>query len=336
MVEAGDNDVRLVRGDGRGHVESHFVKATSPDGERAVWIRYTLLVPPKRADLAIAEVWAIAFARSATPAVVAACKASYPLARARLSSRPLSIEVGSASLVEGALHGELRSGSHAISWQLSFDSSGPSFRALPMEVLYSAPFPRTKLVTPHPSVRLRGAVVVDGARWEIEDWAATQGHNWGRSHPFGYAWSHASAWTSVSGATEPIWFEGASARLRIGAAKTPWLSIAAIAFGDEIVRFRGPRALASRTVEVGLYRWRFTLRSGAVQLEAEIAARKDDLAGLAYESPDGSIAHCLATPLARGRLLLVRAERRTVELHSDRVFLELLTRDRRHGVPMLL
>ena len=42
-----DNLVRY-RPSAAGHVESHFLKANSPDGERALWVKHTLLAPKGR------------------------------------------------------------------------------------------------------------------------------------------------------------------------------------------------------------------------------------------------------------------------------------------------
>ena len=49
-----DNRLRYA-GTQPGHVESHFLKANSPDGQRAIWIKHTLLVPVRRPADAISE-----------------------------------------------------------------------------------------------------------------------------------------------------------------------------------------------------------------------------------------------------------------------------------------
>src|SRR5688572_20467801 len=88
-----DNQLRYA-GNGGAHVESHFIKANSPDGERALWLKHTLLVPA--AGPALAEVWAIAFAERGAKKL--AVKRSYPLAELQNSNAPFSLRVPCAEL----------------------------------------------------------------------------------------------------------------------------------------------------------------------------------------------------------------------------------------------
>src|SRR5262245_21512279 len=63
----------------RGHVESWFVKANDPAGERALWLKWTIFAPKREPKRAIAEAWAVAFVRKGEHVAV---KSTVPFARA--------------------------------------------------------------------------------------------------------------------------------------------------------------------------------------------------------------------------------------------------------------
>ncbi len=328
-----DNRVRWDPTDARGHVESHFLRANSRDGRRAVWIKHTLLSPAGKAGVGVAEVWAVAFERGGRKVGV---KSTVPIRAARYSASPFRAETGEAVLETGAARGAAESGGHRIGWDIGFDPRGPSYHPFPLEGMYSrnAPFPKSKTLTPYSDIEISGWVEVDGERWTLEGWPGMQGHNWGLSHVHSYVWAHANAWDE--GADGPTWFEGFSARPKVGPVVTPWLSVTAVHVGGETWRFDGLRALTSRAVHVGWYAWRATFVRGEARLRVDIEAEREDIAGLHYENPDGSMTYCLNSKLARGTIVLTRPGEPPLCLRSDKVALEIATKDPEHGVPMLV
>jgi hypothetical protein len=328
-----DNAVRYVGNDSRGHVESHFLKATAPDADRALWIRHTVFVPRRRPELAVAELWGIAFDRR-NGGSIAAAKNTRPIGDATYTAAPFRIVSPAATLETGRARGEITGGAHTLRWDLVFDAHGPPFHPFPVEGMYRAPFPKSKTLTPYPSTCFDGELIVDGQRWEIAHWPGMQGHNWGRHHADAYAWGHCNQWEDAP--RGGAWFEGVSARVRMGPVLIPWLSVAALHVDDETIRFDGVRAMTSRSVGVGWYRWKFALEAARARLEGEISADRVDLAGLRYENPDGSMSYCLNSKLARGQLRLERKGHVPLELRSRAFALELGTRDPDHGIEMLV
>lgn len=326
-----DNRVRYEASDAGGHVESHFLRANSPDGERAIWIKHTLLAPVGRAGVGVGEAWAVAFERRRRRVGV---KSTVPIGDVRFSASPFRVETGEATLETGRARGTAESGGHCIRWDLSFDPSGPPHHPFPLQRMYEAPFPKQKLVTPYPDVRFDGTVEVDGTDWRIDRWPGMQGHNWGRGHTHAYAWAHGNAWDE--GADGPAWFEGFSGRVKMGPVVIPWVSMAAVHVDGRTHRFDRLRAMTARAVEVGWYHWRATLVQGGARLRVAIEADRDDIAGLRYENPDGSTTHCLNSKLARGTLVLTLPGEPARVLRSDKLALELGTKDPEHGVPMLV
>jgi hypothetical protein len=326
-----DNRVRWDPTDAGGHVESHFLRAVSPDGDRALWVRHTLLSPRGRAGMGVAESWAIAFERGRPPT---AAKSAIPIEQARVDASPFGIAIGPTVLETGRARGAARSSGHALGWDLAFEPLAPPFHPFPLERMYEGAFPKSKTLTPYPDATFDGSFDVDGARWPVAGWRGMQGHNWGRSHAHVYAWGQCNSW--AHGADGPAWFEGLTGRVKVGPMLLPWLSLAALHVAGETHRFDGAKAMTTRATDVGWYRWSATLAKGDARLRLDIEAARDDLAGLHYENPDGSMTHCLNSKLARGTVTLTRAGEPEVVLRSDRFALELGTKDHGHGVPMIV
>lgn len=326
-----ENRVRY-RGPGQPHVESHFLKANSPDGQRAIWIKHTLLVPQR--GPAVAEVWAVAFAEGGRRKL--AQKRSYPLTQASFSEAPFRIQVPDAELRQGAARGALGDAATGLRWELSFDATAQPFLPFPYPRMYSGGFPRNKTLTPVPDTRVSGELTVWGERFQLCDWRAAQGHNWGPSHAEAYAWAHANA-LSPTDRGPPLadsWLEALTGQVRLGPLVLPWLSVAAISLEGQLFRFDGITALLSREIAIDTRSYRFRLRQGGAQLSAELSAERAQFAGLRYEDPDGRALSCLNSKLARGVFTLeVGGQART--LYTSQAALELGTRTPHHGIRLL-
>ena len=324
MISAeADNRLRYAGGQA-GHVESHFLKANSPDGERAIWIKHTLLVPAQRPEEAIGEVWAIAFAQRGTRKL--AVKRSFPLSQLHSRAEPFELRAPCAELTSHRARGEL----DGLAWQLELDPVAPPFRPFALERMYTGRFPRSKSLTPIPDASLRGEFSAFGERWDLASWRGAQGHNWGVSHAHAYAWAHCNAWRDAPG----VWFEALTGKVRLGRFITPWLSVAGFAFEGRVYRFDGPRALGSRKIEIDARSYRLELHQAGASVRAEFRAEREQLAGLNYRDPDDGLLACLNSKLACGRLTFNDGAREIV-LHTDQAALELGTRESGHGVAML-
>lgn len=317
-----------------GHVESHFIKANSPDGQRAIWIKHTLLSPVQRPDDAVAELWAIAFTERGRRKQ--AVKRTFPLSALRAVASPFSLSLPSAELRSGYARGVVDRDGARLAWDFTFDPSAPPFRPFALERMYTGSFPRSKSLTPVPDARARGTFSAFGEQWDLTGWRTAQGHNWGASHAHAYAWVHANHWT-VEGEHEPLdntWLEALSGQVKLGPLHTPWLSSAGFYRTGRLHRFDGLRALTSRRVEIDARSYRFELRQGGVVVKGEFHADTEQLAGLRYEDPDGSALACLNSKLARGTLRVLEHGRELV-LHTQQAALEIGTRVPGHGVVIL-
>ncbi|HKU40273.1 MAG TPA: hypothetical protein VJR89_19065 [Polyangiales bacterium] len=323
------NRLRYARGTA-GHVESHFVKANSPDGERALWIKHTLLAPAAQPEAAVVEVWAVAFAERGARKVAA--KRSFPIAELE-ALEPFGLRVSCAELIGTRARGQL----DGLAWELELEPQAPPFKPFALERMYSGAFPRSKSLTPIPDARVSGHFAAFGERWELSGWRGAQGHNWGVSHAHAYAWAHANSWRSAAGSGEVergVWFEALTGKVRIGPLTTPWLSVAGFAWNGRLYRFDGLRALTSRRVDIDPRSYRIELRQGGARLRAEFRAETERIAGLCYSDPDGSLLACLNSKLASGTLEFSDGAR-GISLRTEQAALEIGTRLSDHGIAFL-
>lgn len=324
-----DNAVRWTREQFDGHVESYFVKATSPDGKRALWLKHTLLVEPGPEQNGIAETWFVAFERG-KPARGA--KAKLPIAHGSYRSHPFLIVLGESSFDSKSAKGRLSSSDGDIRWDFTLASRMRAYRTFPFDWMYTRQFPRTKTTTPAPSAVLAGSLVVHGETWTLDGWSAMQGHNWGTSHSHRWTWAQCSDFPGAKGA----WFEAVSARMRAAGVSSPWLSIGALHVDGRTHRFDSPTSwIATRTC-TGLFFYEVAFESAEAVVSARVEAARDEVVCLRYENPDESTRSCLNSKLARIVLDVNVRGGASHRLESDRCALEIGVPEGEHDLPTLL
>lgn len=269
---------RIVASSTPGIYESHYLKANSPDGRRAVWIKHNLLRP--RTGEGKAEVWAVAFERERVPRVF---KREVAWDGLTLAPDRIAWGAGGVSLAPDRAQGAIAD----ASWTLRLSGGLPPLHHLPHRWMYTGGFPKKKLLTPAPNLRFDGELRWGGDRWPVEDWVGLRGHNWGTEHAWTYAYGNCNAWDDGVERT----FDGFSARIQLLGRLTPWLS-AVVGWAPQVERhrIRHWRAKAEVTVD------RWSLQSGPVRLE--MTADPATYAGLRYTHPDGRESYCYNTKFA--------------------------------------
>jgi hypothetical protein len=334
------NALRFDPGAGRDHVESFFLKANEPSGDRALWLRATVFVSAREPQRPLAEGWAIAFDRRGGTARHVAVKHTVPFSSAAFDAHGLGATWALAgrdgrpdqgvTLRPGEAKGRIATREHSIGWDLRWAGEARPLVPLFHPRMYSAPFPKSKLVTPYPTLDFRGSLEVDGERWQIDGWRGMQGHNWGRGNADLYAWCHCNLWDDGA----DFVLEGASARVRVGPVLTPLTTTVCVRHRGVAYDFITPRSLWKAHGDVGLRRWTFSSASRLARIEGEVEATTDDLVGLHYPNPDGTMTYCLNSKLARARVRFEVLGRAPVELVSRAAALEIGTLDDAHGVRM--
>ncbi|MDB4944058.1 MAG: hypothetical protein JWP97_3592 [Labilithrix sp.] len=330
-------DLRYRAGKDAGHVESWFFVAHEPGGRRAFTTKIALLVPTDPAVPPVAEAWSIAFDRDhghvATKVVV-------PLAGARFARGTLDVEVDACRLTLRHAVGALTSGPRKLAWDL--ETSGPRaapIRHLPHAWLYRTSLPPSKLVSPLSDTRASGTVDVtrgDGAppeRWSLDGWPAMVGHHWGSAMPRFYAWAHCNTWDGA----DDLVFEAATSRVRMGPVLlSPMLTAVFVRWQGQTFDLNAGELFGKNRGSVSLRRFEVHAASRAIEVQAELSAETDDFVGLHLANPSGALTYLLDTKLARVRLELALPGKPKAVVTSRAGALEIGTRDRDHGVRMVL
>ncbi len=329
----------------RGHVESTFLKLNDPRAPRALWVKLTLFAPAgRRGGDTVAEAWAIAFDREGDQAAHVAAKRTVPIAEATLArARPFRLDVaGVRYSAEGGprrLVGAIEHAGSRIRFDLAIEARDRApFVPFPWPAMYRGRFPKSKTVSPILDGRATGEVVVERAsgakrRWDVEDWPAMQGHNWGAGHADLYAWAHCNAWNEPEG--RDVVFEGFSGRVKVGPLTTPLITIVGLRHRGVRYEVRALPELARARGAIDAHRrWRFRARQAGATIEGDFELRDEDTVGLYYPNPTGELTYCLNSKIAHARLRVALPGRAPLVLTSDAAALEIGTKDPTHGVRM--
>lgn len=284
------------------HVESWFLRFVDPASPRALWLKITTLEGRTGGNPDVAEAWAALFQGDSTFAV----KQTIPREEALLLAPPLTLGAAGAELSLDGESGHARGALPGIEWELKLQRlPGPLGAPLclyPTARMIDAPFPKNQLLTPRPALRASGRVQLGGQTIAIDGWLGSEGHNWGPAHPERYAWGQA---LFLDAAGEPFALaEGASGSIRVGGLRTPLLSLLVVRRGAREYRFDRVADLWNQRARLEFPRWSLAMEGPDGRAELTMEASRSRIVGLGYENPDGSVARCLNSKLARVTLRL--------------------------------
>jgi hypothetical protein len=257
---------------GRGHYESYYLRAVHPTEPRGVWIRYTVTVPPGGPPAG--QLWCTLFDRSLPAPRAVRVDAGVPT-----TGDGAWIRLGGSAFGPGAVDGAAGSSR----WSLRWRTQEEPLLHLPSRWMYSAPLPRTKLLSLSPSAVFDGTVHVDGEQIDLTGWRGMLGHNWGAEHASRWIWLHA---VGFPGAGPGTWLDVAIARVRLGPLTTPWIANGALCLDGMRVPLGG-----RRTVSVTETEDRCDVRlptAGGGSVYATVQAPSAAFARWDYPQPSGS------------------------------------------------
>jgi len=260
---------------GRGAYESFFLKLASPEGGRAVWVRYTTL---RYADGRLSgALWFSAFGGGAPVGMRRA------VGEGQVAYSPDSyVEVDGAIFGPGTATGALVVAETSASWDLTFDDGLPAFRHLHPDWLYAAPLPRTKVETLHPASTFAGWVNVGGQVVDVTGWRGMVGHNWGAEHAEEWIWLQGND-IGVAGCHLDV----AAGRLLVGGRLTPWVANGVLVLDGTPVRLAGFRRLRKTSVSAAAEECVFRLAGLGVEVTGLVRRRPEDSLAWDYEGPSG-------------------------------------------------
>jgi hypothetical protein len=327
LSERPDPFLPAIRRQGAPIVESYFLKLNEPSRREALWIKFTFLLP-ERGRGPRASVWTVHF--DAATGRHRALKRTWPLDEVSFSDDRLDLGFGECALTPGRTAGRIADDEGEVRWDLRFEDRSEPLMLYP-PVLMRTPVPRFKHTSPMPDAVFRGRFSVDGAERSADGARGMLGHNWGPRHTRTYAWAHANLF---EGDHHDAVFEGACASLRVGPFDTPLLTTLTLRHAGRVHDLRAVARLLRRRSSLGRYRWSFSGEEPPVRIEGVVQTVKDDIVGLYYDNPDGTMTYCLNSKIAHLRLFLYEKGCPDVVLDSRSAAFELGTSDPHHGATM--
>lgn len=305
-----------------GHYESFYVKACHPRGGLGAWIRYTVHKRP--GEPAKGFLWFTLF--DAESGVVAAKAEGKPT----VGERDL-IRIGDARFGLGYLNGQAAAPLLEATWDLRFEGGEPPLFHLPQGWMYSAPIPRTKVLSPHPHVLVSGEIDAGGRLIALDGWLGMVGHNWGSEHAKRAIWLQGTGFAQHPDA----WLDVAIARVALGPVTTPWLGGGALCLDGRRHRLLGLRHASATSIEETPERCRFRLAGDGVTVLGEVGAPRERFVSWIYAQPRGGEHQTVNCSIADMRLEVSRRGAPTVVLEaSRRAAYELQMEERYPAIPV--
>jgi len=305
-AEPPDNAVRYAQRPG--HVESYFLRANHPTRPLALWLKATVLAPLR--GTAVAEAWFIFF--DGEKGTTFAHRQTEPFSSASflgagdldldVRAAGLSLSLGERGTAKGTFTAPHGAASVDLSWTMDPSPIARPLSIYPWRLLRTGPFPKSKLLTPCPSLRFSGRVQLPGGAVTLTDWTGMQGHNWGKEHAFEYAWGQCLF------PAQDVMVEGFSGRVRIAGRTTPRISALVVRQGARTFAFDTLFDPWRQEAEVTLDRWALTLRSGDGEALLEMDASGRPMVCLGYGNPNGEPSYCFNSKLAKVRLTVRPAD----------------------------
>ncbi|MFH2009288.1 MAG: tocopherol cyclase family protein [bacterium] len=329
-----DYAVRWVPGDEKGHVESFFLKANDPGSDRAFWLKFTIY-SPLGGTPTVGEVWAILFDEAGGGHVAA--KETYPISETTQGPDGIGVVMKSSRLDPGRTTGSIRTDDGTeVAWDLTYEPDRCPLYLFPAAWMYTAPFPKSKTLTPTADTRFTGTISAGKRRFEVQQWPGMQGHNWGRSHAERYAWAHCNLFDTDSGTgAEGAIFEGLSGKIKVGPMTTPFLTLAILVHRGITYGFTDISCWLRASSAVEYTAWDFICRKGRTRLIGSFWTNSEQMVGLTYRNPNGDVTHCLNSKIAHCELRLVEAGATRIHLRSaGKAALEVAVKEPDHGIRM--
>ena len=164
--------------------ESHYLKANSPDGQRAFWIKHVLVCDGPTWAERNWEIWFLAFENGGRTWVA---KAEYRWSEMEAVLDGPDLIGPDLRFTPTRSLGKLG----PIEWELVLGGGNP-IRHLPLDVMYAGS--GTKVLTPASGLRFAGELRLGDEVWPIDSWVGCRGHNWGDDYSDKYAWIAAHVW----------------------------------------------------------------------------------------------------------------------------------------------
>jgi hypothetical protein len=269
----------------KGGYESYYLKAHSPERDRAVWLRATNLQASD--GPAKGQLWTTLFSSDGV----------------QQDRRDGSLQVFENGL--GTADGYLRTiGARAeaegLGWEVNWEPLEDELPYLP-PIAYRGSLPKTKPVSLAPRARFSGTVHLGGDELSLDGWEGMVGHNWGSAHAERWIWVH-----GLFG--DGQWLDLVAARVRIAGLLLPWTVAGGAYIGGRSHRFRQFR---SKHVTVAGDRIAIDIPSRSMRVDGLLVGSRT--AHWDYDHPNGGHSRVRNCSLSRLEVLVERERRVTTD-----------------------
>jgi hypothetical protein len=284
-----------------GLYESNYLKANSPDGKLAVWIKHNILAPADPKSQAIVELWCVLFRRGKRPLAV---KQERPISEVTLANDCVRMKGDWILLSPQRTATTIVDGSNQVSWDISMtpepESVGEPMIHFPYAGMYNWKFPKKKILTPAPRSRWHGSLQFGDQIIEIRDWIGFRNHNWGTEHAARYAYGNCNYFPDAP----HILFDGFSAKIRLGLFLSPFISMGILRNGAQDIPFNSPCYALLSKVKLEFPTWEAVFKHRKYTLYLTQTGDPIEFIGLPYHNPDGRLSYCYNTKWAQTTLVL--------------------------------
>jgi hypothetical protein len=308
-----------------GHYESFYLKASAPEGGRALWIRHTIHKRPGAEPTC--AVWMTYFdEKQGAPR---AAKQQFGAESLRIPNDSY-VRVGDSEIGSGWVRGNVAANDVKARWGLRFTDRHEPLRHLPFKWMYNAKLPRTKLLSPHPGALFDGTFDIGDERVEIAAWPGMVGHNWGAEHAERWVWIHG---TGLEGGAETDFLDIAAGRVKLGPIRTPWIANGAICIDGRRHRLGG---LGRRSrIEAEARGCRFSIGGRGIRVDGTVGADREQFVAWLYSDPLGGSHHALNCSISDLDVTVKRPGEPDARRRLRRAAAyELGSHDTDHGVPL--
>jgi hypothetical protein len=316
--------------------EVWYLKMNDPAAQRALWLRFTLLVSDN-GFRRIAETWAIHFQRQASREVgKLALKQTYGIEA--YSAVDGGIRIGESEFRDDRTRGKVSSKGRSIEWDLAIaPARALSFDLVPPALSRSG-LVKNSVVTVGEDLRFTGTVRVDGGEsFEFQAAPGMQGHLSGPRNGHSWVWGHCNTFRTDSGAPADFVFEGISARSRLGPLPSPKLSAFFFSYQGRDYAFNSLWDAVRLRSRNSLLEWTFAAERGELCFRGSARAEHKDFAGLTYEDTDGSLLYCANSKLSDVGVHVYRRGKLEASFQSDgAAAFEVVSRQKNPYVPLLI
>ena len=205
-------------------------------------------------------------------------------------------------------------------------------RPLLRSLLYNAPLPKTKFLSPYPNAVYNGKLEVGGETIEVEGWRGMVGHNWGAEHAERWVWVQGAGF---QGRSPEDYYDMAVGRIKVAGRQTPWVGNGMLVLDGKAHRLGGFERIRSTDVDEEPTRCRFGLRGKGVKLTGTVKAPAKDFVAWIYADPVGPEHNTLNCSISDLELDVEIDGRPGERLKVNRgAAYEFGARDTDHGIPL--